>query len=67
MPKFNVCLTRDITESVVLEIEAETIEQAHDIAFAKDDAKPQLWETDDGDYDDNIQGRYVSWSEPVPE
>jgi len=62
MPKFNVCLTREITESVVLEIEAETLEQAHDIAFEIWDAKPHLWKSDD-----NSQGHYVSWSEPVPE
>lgn len=49
MPKFTVIITRDITESTVLSVEAENAEAAEDAAFEKlRNTDNPTWEIDDG-------------------
>lgn len=66
MPKFIVIITRDVTESTVVEVEAETKEQAETAAFEK------LWQTEDAEWiiDDgswNDGDAYVTGIDPVAE
>lgn len=66
MPKFIVIITRDITESTMIEVEAETEEQAETAAFEK------LWRTEDAEWtlDDgswNNGDAYVTSIDPVAE
>lgn len=49
MPKFTVILTRDITESCVIEVEATNIRDASDLAMQKlGETDNPGWEVDDG-------------------
>ena len=49
MPKFDVILTRDTTESVVVTVDADTMEGAEIAAITNlwHDEEPPQWETDD--------------------
>ncbi|MBI4968190.1 MAG: hypothetical protein HZC25_08750 [Rhodospirillales bacterium] len=59
MPTFRVIITRDVTESTVIEVEAETKEQAETAAFAKLHASTDTeWEIDEGSW--NQSGAYVT-------
>ncbi len=44
MATYTVIITRDVTESTVIEVHAETPQQAEDIAFEK------LWASDDTEW-----------------
>lgn len=58
--KYEVCLTRDVTESVIIHINAENREQAQEIAL--DMATDSLnWARNDNDYNDDT---YISWCTP---
>jgi hypothetical protein len=51
MPTFRVIITRDVTESTVVEIEAESEEQAETAAFDKLHAGTDTeWEIDEGSW-----------------
>lgn len=51
MPTFRMIITRDVTESTVVEIEAETEEQAEMAAFDKLHASTDTeWEIDEGSW-----------------
>jgi len=45
MPKFSFTLTRDLTESVRVQIEADSLDEAHEAALL--DPPKSGWETDD--------------------
>jgi len=47
MPRFKFTITRDITESAVVVIEAASIEEAHDKAI-EDHTAITGWENDEG-------------------
>jgi len=49
MPKFEFTLTRDVTESVTVEIEADTIEEAQ--ARALEHPPVGGWSLDDNEHD----------------
>lgn len=65
MPRYSVTITRDITESTVVEVEAETKELAETVAIEKlwlnDDAE---WILDEGSWNDGDP--YVTGIEPIP-
>lgn len=54
--KYDVCVTRDITESFVLKIEANSSAEAEALALNHQGEYP--WEIDD-----SMGQPYVSWSE----
>ena len=56
MKTFKVCLTRDITESAVVEVEAQNEDEARDLAL---DMAGDVEFTDNG----CCEGVYVSWME----
>lgn len=59
MKTFSVCLTRDITESAVVEVEAQNEDEARDKAL---DMAGEVTFT----ADDLCEGVYVSWMEEEP-
>lgn len=65
MPTFRVIVTRDVTESTVVEVEADTEEQAEDAALDKlRDGMDAEWEVDDGSW--NQASPYVTGIDPIP-
>jgi hypothetical protein len=59
MPKYTVIVTRDITESTVIEVEAENLWLAEDLALiALEEGADTKWEIDDGSW--NINSPYVT-------
>ena len=56
MKTFKVCLTRDITESAVVEVEAQNEDEARDLAL---DMAGDV----DFTYDECCEGVYVDWME----
>lgn len=64
MTKYRVIMTRDITESTTIDVEAESEEDAYAVAHAAlcNDANP-VWEIDDGSW--NQDGPYVTGVEEV--
>ncbi len=51
MPTYHVTITRDVTESTVVEVEAETEEQAGDTALETLRTGTETeWEVDDGSW-----------------
>jgi hypothetical protein len=60
MPKYQIILTRDITESVVVEVEAENAEEAQLWAEPPADAE---WEIDEGSW--NNGDIYITGCEPI--
>ena len=64
MPTFQVIITRDVTESTVIEVDAETKEQAEDAAFEKLLASEDTeWRLDDGSW--NNGNAYVTAVDPT--
>ena len=57
MPKFQVCLTQDITQSVVVQIEAKDYNEAKASAILLDWDEVLDYNSDD----DNCAKAYVSW------
>jgi hypothetical protein len=54
MVKYSVIVTRDITESTVIEVEAESLWLAEDLALiALGKQTDTKWELDDGSWDTN--------------
>jgi hypothetical protein len=52
MPKYRVILTRDITESTVVEVDAENQAAAYDAAYdVLYSMEAPVWEVDDGSGD----------------
>lgn len=47
MPKYSIILTRDVTESTTVEVEADTPDQAEALAL-ETDASSVTWAIDDG-------------------
>ncbi|CAM3632274.1 hypothetical protein TH8_08800 [Thalassospira profundimaris] len=66
MPTFQVIITRDVTESTVIEVDADTMVQAEEAAFEKlvasDDTE---WRLDDGSW--NKGDAYVTAVDPIDE
>jgi len=59
MPRYSVILTRDVTESTRVEVEAETPEQAETRAFEKlFNSTDTEWELDEGSW--NKADAYVT-------
>ena len=59
MPKYTVIITRDITESTALEVEADNPDAAEDAAHeALSQSSDAQWEIDDGSWD--IGDHYVT-------
>lgn len=51
MPRYSVIITRDVTESTVIQVEAETPVQAETAAFAKLHGSADTeWELDEGSW-----------------
>lgn len=66
MPTFHVIITRDVTESTVIEVDADTMEQAEDAAFEKLlGSEDTEWRLDDGSW--NNGDPYVTAVDPVDE
>lgn len=64
MPTFQVIITRDVTESTVIEVDAETKEQAEEAAFEKLLASEDTeWRLDDGSW--NNGDAYVTAVDPI--
>tara|TARA_B100000513_G_C11838334_1_gene164978 strand:+ start:345 stop:548 length:204 start_codon:yes stop_codon:yes gene_type:complete len=64
MPTFQVIITRDITESTVIEVDAETKEQAEEAAFEKLLASEDTeWRLDDGSW--NNGDAYITAVDPI--
>ncbi len=65
MPRYSVIVTRDVTESTVVEVEAESPEQVEAVALAKlfESADTQ-WDLDDGSW--NKGDAYVTGVDELP-
>lgn len=64
MPRFTVIITRDITESTIIEVDADTREQAEEAAFEKLLASEDTeWRLDDGSW--NNGDAYVTAVDPI--
>lgn len=65
MPRYSVCVTRDVTESTFEEVEADSPEEAKEKALANVQAEPWDfdWTLDDG----NIGGEPYLASDEDPE
>lgn len=64
MPTFQVIITRDVTESTVIEVDADTKEQAEEAAFEKLLASEDTeWRLDDGSW--NNGDAYVTAVDPI--
>jgi hypothetical protein len=51
MPRYNVIITRDVTESTIVQVEADTPEQAEMAAIAKlHESADTEWELDEGSW-----------------
>ena len=62
--RFAVIVTRDVTESTVIEVEAETREQAEITALDKlQDSTGTEWRVDDGSW--NNSDLYVTATDPI--
>jgi len=62
LKKYHVCLTRPITESVVVTVDAPTPQEAEAAAWDKLDSEEYVdieWLLDDGSWNDH--DTYVSW------
>lgn len=65
MLRYNVIITRDVTESTVVEVEAETPEQAEVTAFTKlFNSADTEWELDEGSW--NKADAYVTGVDEIP-
>ncbi|WP_096701479.1 hypothetical protein [Magnetospirillum sp. 15-1] len=65
MPRYSVIITRDVTESTVVEAEAETPEQAEVAAFEKlSNSTDTEWELDEGSW--NKGDSYVTCVDELP-
>ena len=65
MPRYSVIITRDVTESTIVQVEAETSEQAETAAFDKlHDSTDTEWELDEGSW--NKGDAYISGVDEVP-
>jgi len=66
MANYTVIITRDITESTVIEVQAETPEQAEDMAIEKlSNSTDAEWRIDDGSW--NQGDAYVTAVDRVSE
>lgn len=64
MPRFTVIITRDVTESTMIEVDADTREQAEEAAFEKLLASENTeWRLDDGSW--NNGDAYVTAVDPI--
>jgi len=65
MPRYSVIVTRDVTESTVVEVEAETPEQVEVAALAKlFESADTEWELDEGSW--NKGDAYVTGVDELP-
>lgn len=65
MPRYNVIITRDVTESTIVQVEAETPEQAETVAFEKlHDSTDTEWDLDEGSW--NKGDSYVTGVDELP-
>lgn len=65
MPRYSVIITRDVTESTVVEVEAETPEQAETAAFEKlHESTDTEWELDEGSW--NKGDSYATGVDELP-
>jgi len=65
MPRFSVIITRDVTESTVVQVEAETPEQAETAALEKLlESTDTEWELDEGSW--NKGDVYVTGVDELP-
>jgi hypothetical protein len=65
MPRYSVIITRDVTESSVVQVEAETPEQAETAAIEKlHDSTDTEWELDEGSW--NKAAAYVTGVDELP-
>jgi hypothetical protein len=65
MPRYSVIITRDVTESTVVQVEAETPDQAETAAFAKLHGSADIeWELDEGSW--NKGDSYVTGVDELP-
>lgn len=65
MPRYSVIITRDLTESTVVEVEAETPEQAETAAIDKMHKSAETeWELDEGSW--NKGDAYITGVDEVP-
>jgi hypothetical protein len=54
MPKYTVIITRDITESTVIEVEADNHDAAEELAYnTLLQQESGTWEVDDGSWDNS--------------
>lgn len=60
MPKFKMIVTRDITESTTVEVEAPTEAEAEELAIAKAQERGVEW-----DIDENFARPYVTDTEEL--
>ena len=59
MPRYSVIITRDVTESIIVQVETETPEQAETAAIEKlFESTDTEWELDEGSW--NKADAYVS-------
>jgi hypothetical protein len=59
MPRYSVIITRDVTESTIVHVEADTPEQAESAAFEKlHESADTEWEIDEGSW--NKADAYVT-------
>jgi len=66
MATYTVIITRDVTESTVVEVEAGTPEDAEDLAFDKlSNSTDAEWRLDDGSW--NQSGAYVTAVDRIDE
>lgn len=64
MSTFQVIITRDVTESAVIEVDADTMAQAEEAAFEKLLASEDTeWRLDDGSW--NNGDAYVTAVDPI--
>jgi hypothetical protein len=65
MPRYSVIITRDVTESTIVQVESETPEQAETAAFEKmHQSTDTEWDLDEGSW--NKGDAYVTGVEEIP-
>ncbi len=65
MPRYSVIITRDVTESTIVMVEAETPEEAKTAAFEKlHESSDTEWELDEGSW--NKGDSYVTGVDKLP-
>ncbi|TAN69182.1 MAG: hypothetical protein EPN20_06180 [Magnetospirillum sp.] len=65
MPRYSVIITRDVTESTVVQVEAETPEQAETAASEKlFESTDTEWELDEGSW--NKGDSYITGVDELP-